>query len=107
MLTLPKMCLCRAESRERALEVWLWELSMWQLRLLSRKRFPRVEVFIPSPLLPMLRLGRLSLTPKAKGGWLGAGGRALFPRLSGHITYLHQPEMLFFQKAFGTSLQWD
>lgn len=40
----------------------------------------------PLSLLLVLRLGRLSPTPEAKGGWLGAGGRALFPRLSGHIT---------------------
>lgn len=51
-------------------------MSMWQLRLLGwedvplgGKRFPWLEVFILSPLLLMLRLGRLSFTPKAKAGW--------------------------------------
>lgn len=77
----------------------------WEEVLLGGKRFPWLEVSIPSPLVLVLRLGRLSLTPEAKGGWLGAGG-SLFPRLSVTQPYLHQPEVLLFPKPFGTSLQW-
>lgn len=66
VLTLPKMCLRRAERRGRDLVFGYGKRpcgnSDRRLRPLGGKRFLRMEVFTPSPSLLRFRLGRLSLT---------------------------------------------
>lgn len=85
----------------------MWQLRPQGLRLLGGKRFLQMEVFTSSPLLLKFRLGRLSLTLTKPRIAVCEQETAQFPRPLGHIS-LSPPgrEMLLFQKAFVTSLEW-
>lgn len=92
--------------------VWLWEMSMWQLRpqglrLLVGRGSSGWRSLPPLPCCSSSGWKAEPHSDEAKDSRLRAGGRAQFPRPLGHIA-LSPPgrEMLLFQKAFVTSLEW-